>query len=54
MKHWKLWLGLIFVGGLGLYIADFYLERWVHYKLSYESLVRSEIHGMVKPECLRE
>jgi Ni,Fe-hydrogenase I cytochrome b subunit len=54
MKHWKIWATLIVLAVVGLYIADFYFERWVHYKLSYESLVKSEIKAMVKASCLQE
>jgi hypothetical protein len=54
MKHWKVWLILVGMAGLGIYAADFYFERWIHYKLSYQSLVQSEIRRMVKPECLKE
>lgn len=53
MKHLKLWLGLALIVSVGLYVADFYLERWVHYKMSYESLVHKSIKDMVKPECLQ-
>lgn len=52
MKHWKVWLVLIVLGALGIYVADFYLERYVHYKLSYQSLVEGTIRDMVKSSCL--
>ncbi len=56
MKHWRLWLGGIAIVTVlgGLYLADFYVTRWVHYKMSYESLVKEEVRSMVKPSCLVE
>lgn len=54
MKHWKLWSIAALMAFIGIYFADFYFTRWVHYKMSYESLVRSEIHQMVKASCLQE
>jgi hypothetical protein len=33
--------------------GGWYFERWVHYKLSYQSLVKEEIRAMVKENCLQ-
>lgn len=54
MKHWKLSLVLLVLVGVGIYLGDFYFTRWIHYKMSYQSLVRGEIHQMVKASCLQE
>lgn len=54
MKHWKAWLVLISISSIGLYIADWYFTRLIHYKMSYESLVKAEVRSMVKATCLQE
>ena len=52
----KVIIGIIFVvvilGGAGYGI--WYLQRAIHYKLSYESMVKQTVREMVKKEALRE
>jgi hypothetical protein len=54
MKHWKAWSVVILLAAIGIYFADFYFTRWIHYKMSYQAQVRSEIRSMVKSSCLQE
>jgi hypothetical protein len=53
LYNWRVWAVVIPVSSIGLYVANFYFQRWVHYKLSYQTLVQAEIVEMVKPQCLK-
>lgn len=50
INNWYIPLALLIVLGIGM--GNFYFQRWVHYKMGYQSLVREEVRDMVKHECL--
>lgn len=48
---------VIFIIGIILAVLAMYgayqTQKWINYKLAYESGVQSTIREMVKPECLK-
>ena len=52
----KIIIGIVLVTAIlsGAGYGVWYLQRTVHYKLSYESMVEQTIREMVKKEALRE
>jgi len=38
---------------IAIAVSGWMLQRKLHYKFGYESMVQDQVKSMVKPECLR-